>query len=238
MSANKVIMSIIKNGVNEEKLEELRASFEIMRIQLSEINTLSCVNDLQSYFIHTVKKRYIKDCEDYCENLSSMADCPSTTDLELSVLYEITKVLKMTIDIYKEIVNGSNVSIIREKEKKFREHKENLKIAFIPNIEDGDMKELFNLFVEETMYVSNNIDIYEVFVKKFNKLKEEQKKQDEDLVRMMEETKLTKDKRKQQEKQQAKNANQEHLRKKKEREEFYRKSGMLGAKPTKKSHKK
>ena len=60
MSANKVIMSIIKNGVNEEKLENMKSSFEIMRIQLSEINTLSYVNDLQSYFIHTVKKKLHK----------------------------------------------------------------------------------------------------------------------------------------------------------------------------------
>ena len=96
---------------------------------------------------------------------------------------------------------------------------------------------VLNNVVEGNVYVYDRIDIWESFVKKIAELKEEQRKKDEDLIALMEETKVTKDKRKQQEKQRAKEANLEHQRKKKEREEFYRRNGMLGAKPAKKNKK-
>ena len=146
-----------------------------------------------------------------------------------------------------------------DERKKIRDNSKSIFSWWSPSIELADISNMENKTNEQKLidYIVFKLEEQERYLetekqnqkdedlKKYNEeieinriLKEEQKKQDEDLVRMMEETKLTKDKRKQQEKQQAKNANQEHLRKKKEREEFYRKSGMLGAKPTKKSHKK
>ena len=223
---------IIFNRMTNEEMMMMKSSFLGAKEILSNTTNLSTVNEFRELFRKIIKNKKIYACELNIERIST-----SIHTLELSSIYQIIEFLKTSIDIYKEIIKGSNISIIREKEKELREQEEELKIVYFP-IKDATVKELICKFVGEAEIVYLTIETYEMFEKKFNELKEEQKKQDEDLVRMMEETKLTKDKRKQQEKQQAKNANQEHLRKKKEREEFYRKSGMLGAKPTKKSHKK
>lgn len=67
---------------------------------------------------------------------------------------------------------------------------------------------------------------------------ERRRREDEELVKLMEDTKVTKDKRKKQEKDKAREANREHQRKQKEREEFYKRTGMVGTKSAKKQQKK